>query len=165
MAKPIKDINLLYFLPGALRATKEGSYPYIGLLKQGLINLGVSFPSNNAISSLTTALIDQEVFLDGYTWQVGSDVNVGILFNTPNGISSLGDTNSVGNQTIFAVDDSNKKITFTAINGVILPKMTKANRNLIPSPTSGTIVYQTDNTPGLRTYNGTNWIRYTETID
>lgn len=45
------------------------------------------------------------------------------------------------------------------------PRMTKTQRDAISSPSAGMMVYQTDNTPGLRTYNGTNWMRYTETAD
>ena len=47
----------------------------------------------------------------------------------------------------------------------MLPRMTKSQRDAIPTPTEGMMIYQNDNTPGLRTYNGTNWIRYTETAD
>lgn len=49
--------------------------------------------------------------------------------------------------------------------GALLPRMTKTQRNAITSPATGLMVYQTDNTPGLRVYNGTNWMRYTETAD
>lgn len=49
--------------------------------------------------------------------------------------------------------------------GILLPRMTKAQRNAIASQVAGLAVYQTDNTPGLRVYNGTNWMRYTETAD
>lgn len=49
--------------------------------------------------------------------------------------------------------------------GFLLPRMTQAQRNLISSPVAGLAVYQTDATPGLRVYNGTNWMRYTETVD
>lgn len=45
------------------------------------------------------------------------------------------------------------------------PRMTKTQRDAIASPAASMVVYQTDNTPGLRTYNGTNWMRYTETAD
>lgn len=45
------------------------------------------------------------------------------------------------------------------------PRMTKTQRDAIGTPSAGMVVYQTDNTPGLRTYNGTNWMRYTETAD
>jgi trimeric autotransporter adhesin len=49
--------------------------------------------------------------------------------------------------------------------GLLLPRMTKTQRNLIITPTAGLMIFQIDATPGLRVYNGTNWIRYTETID
>lgn len=49
--------------------------------------------------------------------------------------------------------------------GLLLPRMTKTQRDAISSPVAGLAVYQTDNTPGLRVYNGTNWMRYTETTD
>lgn len=47
----------------------------------------------------------------------------------------------------------------------LLPRMTKAQRNAIASPVAGLAIYQTDNTPGLRVFNSTNWIKYTETTD
>jgi hypothetical protein len=43
--------------------------------------------------------------------------------------------------------------------------MTKAQRDLIAAPVAGMAIYQTDNTPGLRVYNGANWMRFTETAD
>jgi len=49
--------------------------------------------------------------------------------------------------------------------GLLLPRMTKTERDAIGSPVAGLAVYQTDNTPGLRVYNGTTWMRYTETAD
>jgi hypothetical protein len=49
--------------------------------------------------------------------------------------------------------------------GVLIPRMTKTQRDAISSPATGLMVYQTDNTPGLRVWNGTNWMRYTETAD
>jgi hypothetical protein len=49
--------------------------------------------------------------------------------------------------------------------GFLPPRMTKSQRNAIPSPAPGLVVYQTDNTPGLRVYNGTHWVRYSETND
>jgi hypothetical protein len=36
--------------------------------------------------------------------------------------------------------------------------MTKAQRNTITNPTTGLIIFQTDNTPGFYYYNGTSWI-------
>lgn len=49
--------------------------------------------------------------------------------------------------------------------GVYLPRMTKAQRNAIVNPQAGLIVYQTDNTAGLRVFNGTDWMKFTETAD
>ncbi|MCI0595504.1 MAG: hypothetical protein L0Z48_03060, partial [candidate division Zixibacteria bacterium] len=49
--------------------------------------------------------------------------------------------------------------------GFVLSRMTKAQRDAIASPVAGMMIYQTDNTPGLRVYNGTNWMRFTETAD
>jgi len=48
--------------------------------------------------------------------------------------------------------------------GVVLPRMTKTQRDAMTA-VAGMVVYQTDNTPGLRVYNGTNWMRFTETAD
>lgn len=53
----------------------------------------------------------------------------------------------------------------TTAQGLLMMRMTKVQRNAIPTPLAGLAVYQTDNTPGLRVYNGTNWMRYTETAD
>jgi hypothetical protein len=57
----------------------------------------------------------------------------------------------------FEVDSTTK--------GLLLPRMTKTQRDAIGSPAAGLMVYQTDNTPGLRVYNGTSWMRFTETAD
>ena len=57
-------------------------------------------------------------------------------------------------------------VEFTSTTqGALLPRMTKVQRDAISSPVAGLAIYQTDNTPGLRVYNGTNWMRFTETID
>jgi hypothetical protein len=74
-----------------------------------------------------------------------------------NGALSIG--SSANGHASSAVD-----ITSTT-KGLLLPRMTKAQRDAISSPTAGLAVYQTDNTPGLRVYNGTNWMRFTETAD
>ena len=55
-------------------------------------------------------------------------------------------------------------LTSTA-KGFLPPRMTKTQRNAILGPATGLVIFQTDNTPGLRAYNGTNWMRFTETTD
>jgi hypothetical protein len=44
--------------------------------------------------------------------------------------------------------------------GMLLPRMTLAQRNAIASPATGLLVYQTDNTPGFYYYNGASWIQF-----
>ena len=48
--------------------------------------------------------------------------------------------------------------------GLLIPRMTLAQRNSISSPASGLLIYQTDNTPGFYYNAGTpsspNWIRF-----
>lgn len=48
--------------------------------------------------------------------------------------------------------------------GLLLPRMTKIQRNTIWA-VAGLAIYQIDNTPGLRIYNGSHWIRYGEFND
>ncbi|MDW8225658.1 MAG: hypothetical protein RMK93_06525, partial [Bacteroidota bacterium] len=42
--------------------------------------------------------------------------------------------------------------------GLLVPRMTQAQRNAIASPATGLIIYQTDNNPGFYYHNGTTWI-------
>jgi len=44
--------------------------------------------------------------------------------------------------------------------GLVLPRMTQAQRDAMYSPVGGTVIFQTDNTPGLRVYNGVTWVSY-----
>ena len=45
--------------------------------------------------------------------------------------------------------------------GVLIPRMIQADRNLIASPATGLLIYQTDNSPGFYYYNGTIWVGIT----
>ena len=42
--------------------------------------------------------------------------------------------------------------------GILIPRMTKAQRDLIDSPENGLLIYQNDNTPGFYFYNGAAWV-------
>lgn len=46
----------------------------------------------------------------------------------------------------------------TTSKGFLPPRMTAAEKALIPSPKAGLLIYQTDATPGLYTYNGSSWV-------
>lgn len=76
---------------------------------------------------------------------INNSGNVGIGTTTP-GASSILDISST-------------------TKGVVLPRMTQAQRKAIATPVAGMAIYQTDAVPGLRVYNGTNWMRFTETAD
>jgi hypothetical protein len=41
--------------------------------------------------------------------------------------------------------------------GFLPPRMTSAQRDLIATPATGLLIFQTDNTPGYYFYNGTTW--------
>jgi hypothetical protein len=91
--------------------------------------------------------------------------NNAIFFDSRIGVSNL---NSATLPIIFRTFTSNNVALTNIIlraNGVIgLPSMTKAVRDALTA-TAGDMIYQNDNTPGLRVYNGANWMRYTETTD
>ncbi len=63
--------------------------------------------------------------------------NIGIGTNSPNASAKL-DVSS-------------------ATQGILIPRMTIAQRNAINSPATGLQIYQTDNTPGFYFYNGSAW--------
>jgi len=42
--------------------------------------------------------------------------------------------------------------------GILIPRLTQAQRNAIVSPATGLIISQTDNNPGLYYYDGSNWV-------
>jgi trimeric autotransporter adhesin len=42
--------------------------------------------------------------------------------------------------------------------GILIPRVTKSQRDAIDTPATGLLIYQTDNTPGFYFYNGTGWV-------
>lgn len=46
-------------------------------------------------------------------------------------------------------------------SGLLIPRMTLAQRNAIASPANGLLIYQTNNTPGFYYYNGSSWQPFT----
>lgn len=103
--------------------------------------IGTFTATNNPTITLTHTSNSQG---DGTTAPTSNKTgNLGVGTTTPQGVADFTSTTQ----------------------GIVLPRMTKAQRDAIVSPVAGMAVYQTDNTPGLRVYNGTNWMRYTETAD
>lgn len=58
-------------------------------------------------------------------------------------------TNSPHSSAVFHINSTKA--------GVLLPRMTKVNRDGISSPATGLLVYQNDNTPGFYYFNGADW--------
>ena len=56
-----------------------------------------------------------------------------------------------------APDSSSMLDIQSTAKGLLIPRMTLTERNSIPSPAQGLMVYQTDNTPGFYYYNGSTW--------
>ena len=43
-------------------------------------------------------------------------------------------------------------------SGILIPRLTSDQRNLISIPATGLLIYQTDNIPGFYFYDGTSWV-------
>lgn len=62
--------------------------------------------------------------------------------------------------------DDEDAVYKTTVRAVKLPtSMTKAERNALPTVVAGTIIYQTDNTPGLRAYINGAWVMISTEAD
>ena len=121
----------------------------------------------------TASNVSGNLFLATSGVRTGNNTN--IYWNS--GPVILGNTNDVTIKNAAGSAGANVSIGSTAAatcaqlditsttRGLLLPRMTKTQRDAISTPLAGLAVYQTDNTPGLRVYNGTNWMRFTETID
>jgi len=75
------------------------------------------------------------------------------------GNSSIKETilrGSVGLGTVYPNSSSIFDMTSTS-KGLLIPRMTQAQRDVITSPATGLLIFQTDNTPGFYFYNGSMW--------
>lgn len=62
-------------------------------------------------------------------------------------------------------DSSAKRLGLDS-TAVIIPRYTRTQRNQVDNTLlTGTIIYQTDNTPGLRLKTAAGWVRFTTTAD
>ncbi|MBN9351374.1 MAG: tail fiber domain-containing protein [Chitinophagaceae bacterium] len=54
--------------------------------------------------------------------------------------------------------DASAKLDITSTDkGILIPRMNQSQRDLIATPATGLLIYQTDNTPGFYYYNGSAW--------
>jgi Chaperone of endosialidase/Head domain of trimeric autotransporter adhesin len=70
--------------------------------------------------------------------------------------SAIAQTNNVGIGTTTPAASALLDVSSTT-KGLLAPRMTQTQRDAIATPATGLLVYQTDNTPGFYTYNGTAW--------
>jgi hypothetical protein len=71
-------------------------------------------------------------------------------------------TGSAGIGTTSPNASSALDITSTT-QGLLVPRMTAAQRNAIASPATGLLIFQTNNTPGFYYYNGSTWAAVSST--
>lgn len=65
----------------------------------------------------------------------------------------------IGTTTFSPVSDALLELRSTT-SGLLMPRMTMAQRNAITSPSVGLMIYQTNSTPGFYYYNGTSWVSF-----
>jgi hypothetical protein len=112
---------------------------------------GSSVPIRNAMNTGDFEIATGGTALTNVKWKI---------FNNGQGFASTAGGTPTRTNTTAAIMEWQ-----STTQGVLLPRMTQAQRNAITAPVAGLAIYQTDATPGLRVYNGTNWMRYTETAD
>ena len=56
-----------------------------------------------------------------------------------------------------SVDPSSAFTVASSTKGVLLPKLTQSERDLISNPSSGLLIFQTDNSPGFYYFDGGSW--------
>lgn len=85
----------------------------------------------------TLKYISLLILMVACAWQLQAQVAVNSTGNAPDASAML-------------------EVTSTA-KGFLTPRMTKAQRDLISSPATGLLIYQTDNMPGFHFFDGSNW--------
>ncbi|MBC7509386.1 MAG: hypothetical protein H7320_11670 [Ferruginibacter sp.] len=124
----------------------DGS-PIFEVQRGGYVNV-IGVLQSNTISPSTGGLVT----FDGKSY-----------FTSTSSSASLGTMLYGGNP---ATIDGSALVELRSITkALLLTRMTKSERDAMPTKTAGNIIYQTDNTPGLRVYNGSNWMKFTETSD
>jgi len=82
-------------------------------------------------------------FWDGEKWILDNNQ----LFN--DGSNIMIGTSTVDENSVFTIESNEK--------GILIPRLTKEQRDAISSPTTSLLIYQSDNTPGFYYYNGSLW--------
>ena len=117
------------------------------------LGLGNTGTEPDFINSLTgpegpvvTGTDSQTLYNNGSDWVATSNL-------TNNGTNVGIGTSSVDASAILQIESTSK--------GVLFPKMSLEQRNIIPSPQTGLLIFQIDNTPGFYFYDGSSWLALT----
>ena len=78
-------------------------------------------------------------------------INLSVLAQ---GVGINDDGSSPDNSAMLDIKSSTK--------GLLIPRMTIVERNAIPTPSTGLLIYQTDNSPGYYSFDGAAWERLAE---
>jgi hypothetical protein len=79
-------------------------------------------------------------------------ITTGILFSWAAMAQSIGINNTTPDASAILDVKSNTK-------GLLIPRMLLADRDLIATPATGLLIFQTDNAPGYYYYNGSSWLQ------
>ena len=114
----------------------------------------------------------EQDFIDSLVGPIGEPGEAGLLSNgdavgnttfwngtewvtTSNNLYNDGTNVMIGTST---AEPSSALTVASTSQGILLPKMTLAQRDAIANPASGLLIFQTDNTPGFYYHDGTQWI-------
>jgi hypothetical protein len=132
--------------------------------------------------------LDKLYLYNGTTWQIIEDkaLTVSLPLLVASDVLSVDTLSSTGLATQFDVGGGITNFYFDAANrrlgiqnqspqsildvssttsAFLPPRMTKAQRDAINPKVAGMVIFQTDNTPGLRVWNGINWMKFAESTD
>ena len=137
---------------------------YAGYSNTGGSNIFIGFAAGNDSTSASNCIVIG-YNIDPQSASGANQMTIGnMIFGT--GIDGTGTTASTGGIGIAGVPAASAVFDVQSTTKAFLPpRMTKTQRDAIASPTAGMVIYQTDNTPGLRVRNGSNWMKFTETTD
>lgn len=111
---------------------------------QGLIGpIGPEGPAGSNALLPNGTQVGNTTYWNGSQWVTNSNN----FFN--NGSNIAIGTSQIDNSAILNLASTS--------SGLLMPRMTKIQRDLINNPTTGLLIFQTDNTPGFYYFNGTNW--------
>lgn len=130
---------------------------------KGVLIPRLTFAQRNAIASPATGLLIYQTdpptgfhYFDGFMWNAIGGAGGGQWAGSLNDIFNT-NTGSVGIGTSVPAPSAKLEVSSTE-KGVLLPRMTMAQRNAIVSPANGLLIFQTDNNPGFYYSNGAAWL-------